>query len=521
MPGYLNSLAVSYGIRFQRLGELDDNQKAIENACLAVLLTPDDDPGLSRQLANLGASHSERFKRLGELDDLEKGIEYKSRVVTLTPNDHPDLLHHLTNLGVSYTDRYRRLGELDDLDKSIEYECRALDLTPSNHPDFSHWLTNLAVSHLERFECLGELDDLEKGIEYLSRTVALTPNNHPDLSFQLANLGVSHTNRFAFLGDLDDLEKAIEYQARALALTPEDHADLSQHLGLPAWLSNLGGCHKARFQHLGEQDDLRKAIEYETRALAVTPDGHPFLPVQHFHRAQTNFLQYQRTNDISHLNNSLNSFRKASQTSTGTPRDKFEHAYHWATLASQHSSLNPIEAYQTTINLLPQFIWLGATTNQRYQDLKTAETLAIEAALVAIRSSNCALALEWLEHARCVVWNQSLMLRSPLDQLQVVDQDLSVRLQRIAKQLHHAASESRESGALASGSLTAEQVAQQHRRLAKEYDELLAQARKLPGFEDLLRPTKVDTLVRAVQNGPIAVINCHKDGCDALLLIPK
>ncbi|CAE6452620.1 unnamed protein product [Rhizoctonia solani] len=243
----------------------------------------------------------------------------------------------------------------------------------------------------------------------------------------------------------------------------------------------------------------------------------------------------------------------ASQSSTGPPRDKFRSALGWAKLASslqfvrvdpQSSTgapynglpsgsalvpvqltsrpeyLNYIEAYQTAIDLLPQFIWLGTTTDQRYEDLSVAGNVAVSAAAAALRSSNFELALEWLEHARCVVWNQSLMLRSPLDSLHVSHPILATRLQNVSNQLHQASVESRESRARSSGSMTPEQVAQEHRQLAKEYDSLLAEARTLPGFEDLLRPMKAKSLVRAARIGPIVVINCHEDRCDALVIVP-
>ncbi|KAG8702185.1 hypothetical protein FRC11_011630 [Ceratobasidium sp. 423] len=56
--------------------------------------------------------------------------------------------------------------------------------------------------------------------------------------------------------------------------------------------------------------------------------------------------------------------------------------------------------------------------------------------------------------------------------------------------------------------------------MAKEYDDLLAEARKLPGFEDFLQPIKSGALIGAARNGPIVVINCHKTRCDALLILP-
>ncbi|KDN40279.1 hypothetical protein RSAG8_08189, partial [Rhizoctonia solani AG-8 WAC10335] len=560
LPRQLANLAVSHRLRFKRLGDLGDIEKAIDYDSRAVDMTPNDDPSLPGWLVELGTSHLHRFRHVGELNELEKAMKYYSQGLGLAPDSHPHRPLMLTNLSRSHSERFQRLGELDDLEMAMKYESQALNLIPDGHPNLPKLLSNLAETHTSRFQYLGELDDLETAIEYLNRACTLTPKAHPNMPIWLSDLGISHNHRFRHLGELNDVEKAIEYQARAINLTPAGHPDL------PARLASLGISYNHRYEQLVEPDDLEKAIEYLSRAVKLTPEGHPsfsnqlgdlgsaynyrflllgdqgdferaiechsralkdtteddpVLCMKHFNLALAYVKYYEHTNSPSHLQDSLHSFRIACNSPVGAPRHRFKHARRWATHASNHSALNCIEAYQTTINLLPQFIWLGATTAQRYEDLKMTETLAVDAATAAILSSNYSLALEWLEHARCVVWNQSLMLRSPLDQLKASHPSLAIRLQTVASQLHGASSESRESRAASLGSLTPEQVGQEHRRLAKEYNQLLTQARALPGFEDFFQPIKANRLFPAARNGPIVVINCDNSRCDALLILPQ
>ncbi|KAG8750727.1 hypothetical protein FRC11_010115 [Ceratobasidium sp. 423] len=514
LPSRLGSLGVSFSDRFKHLSDLGDLEKAIECQSRAISQTADRDPRLPSRLISLGVSYSDRYKRLGELGDLDKAVECKSRATALTPEDHPDLPLRLVSWGVTCRGRFERLGELGDLEKSIECISRALTLTPDDHPHLPSCLMSLGASHGERFKRLGELGDLEKAIECNSRALALTPDGHPELPYRLMNLAVSFGDRFRSLDDLDDLERAIQYNSHALALTPDGHPRLSSRLVY------LGLSFSDRFQHLGQLHDIENANTYALRALAVTPDGHPDSPMRHHSLAHVQFLHSQSTDDLSFLQDSLNSYRSASQTLIGAPNVKFAAALEWATCASEHNSLNPIEAYQTVIDLLPQFIWLGATTYQRYQELVQLQNLAVTAASVAILFSEYGLALEWLEHTRCVVWNQSLMLCSPLDQLRSSHPAFATRLQTVAGQLHYAATESPASRELSSDVISPEQAAQHHRRLAQEYNDLLCKAREFPGFEDFLRPRKANGLIQAARNGPIVVINCHKDRCDALLILP-
>ncbi|CAE6371780.1 unnamed protein product [Rhizoctonia solani] len=562
LPDLLVALAIAHGRRFQRLGEEEDIKNAIDHASLALALTPDDHPDLARRLANLTIAHRVRFEGSGELDDIEKAIEYSSRALSVTPEGHPELPEYLGDLGTSYGYRFDRVGELGDLDKAIEYQSQGLVLIPDDHPRLPIILNNLALSHKNRFNRLGELHDLEKAIKHGSRALACTPKGHPDLSLILSNQAGSHWDRYKRLGELNDIEKSIKYDSLALTFAPERHPNL------PIWQLNLGLSYSERYQHLDDPDDLSKAIEYKSRAVALTPEGHPRLPFiltntalsyrsrfqqlgkiddimkaidyssraisltpsddhllsfHHVNRALSCVDYYEHTGEVSHLQDALDSFRVACHSSAWVPRERFLYARRWARLASEHEALDCIEAYQTTIDLLPQFIWLGATTDQRYQDLAISRTLAIDAASAAISSSNYSLALEWLEHARCVVWNQSLMLRSPLDELESSHPTIAARLQTLANQLQNASTESqdlRELRALSSGAKTAEQVAREHRRLAQEYNDILSKARALPGFEDFLRPIKVNRLVHAARNGPVVVLSYNEDHRHALVVIP-
>ncbi|CCO32129.1 hypothetical protein RSOLAG1IB_12175 [Rhizoctonia solani AG-1 IB] len=341
----------------------------------------------------------------------------------------------------------------------------------------------------------------------MSQALVLTPADHPDLPRRHAHLGVSYTDRYGRLGALDDLEKSMDHMSQALALTPADHPDL------PDRHAALGVSYAGRYRRLGSLADLEKSIEHKSRAFMLTPDDHPHLSLRYFNRAIGYHQLYQHTNDPSHLDISLVSFRKASQLVTGPPRDVFDNALRWANLAFTHSHLSCIEAFRATIDLLPHFISLGATTAQRYQDLLLVENVAVRAASAAIRSSDYSQALEWLEHTRCVVWNQTLTLRSPLDDLASSHSALAARLQTTAEQLHHTSSDS-------SSSNSTTHTPENRHRLAREYTSLLAEVRSLPGFEDFLQPKNAKALIQAARNGPVAVINCHEERCDALLVLP-
>jgi hypothetical protein len=54
--------------------------------------------------------------------------------------------------------------------------------------------------------------------------------------------------------------------------------------------------------------------------------------------------------------------------------------------------------------------------------------------------------------------------------------------------------------------------------LAREWDRLVDEVRKLDGFEDFLRPPRLSTLLPAAAEGPVAIINLSRWRCDVLLV---
>ncbi|CUA71840.1 Dynein heavy chain, cytoplasmic [Rhizoctonia solani] len=519
LPYWLAQLGVSYEMRAWRLGELGDIDKSIEHLSRTLDMIPDSH--LNPQwLISLAMAHGNRFWRLGELSDVEKSIDLLSRTLVSTPDSHPDLPYWLSTLGRLHGGRLSRLAELGDMEKEFEYTSRALALVPEDHPNMAYLLTNLGLSCGTRFMHLRDPNDFARSTECLSRALALTPDGDQNLPFLLTSMGRLHIVQYAYHDDISNIDKSIEYISRALSLTPSSHSDHQEQL------LSLGMSLSIRARSPDRMEDFGKAIEYASRSLALASEGLPYLSAHRF-LAMICVHQYHLTNNVKYLQDSLNSFRQVCQSQIGSPNQRFKAALEWAKQASIHGELNSIEAHQKAIDLLPQYIWLGATANQRYKDLDSAKNLATEAAVAAIRVSKYLLAVEWLEHARCVVWNQSLMLRSPLDRLLGIYPALANRLQEVADQLNTAGSDSTIlqqapsfSSPVTSDSLTSEQARQEHRRLAKEYNDLLLEIRKLPGFEEFLQPMKGNHFMNAARNGPIVVIICVADSCNALVILP-
>ena len=131
--------------------------------------------------------------------------------------------------------------------------------------------------------------------------------------------------------------------------------------------------------------------------------------------------------------------------------------------------------------------------------------------------------VEWLEQGRSIVWGQLLHLRTPVETLYNEDPTLVEELKQVSKALEQASVQkdySQHHSDLKHPQMSLEQSAQYHHRLAEKWEVLVGRVRDISGFEDFLQPKRFTELLSAAKNGPVVVINVHKDSCDALVLVP-
>ncbi|CAE7124283.1 unnamed protein product [Rhizoctonia solani] len=519
MPALLGNLGRSYNTRFGLHGQLEDIDGAIECLQEALSHEPDNHPRLPLVLRTLAAAYSARFVRLGNLEDIDKAIGYTIRAIAVLPHNHVEAPSLLLTLGDSYEARFDRLRQPGDIERAIHFMKQAMLLSPDDHVERPTRIGVLGTAYYERYRALQELEDIEHAINYQSQAMLLCPVDHPAAPFILNDLGISHRLRFDRLKLPEDIDEAIRYQHKAVSLRSTYRPD---HGPTPSLLINLSVSYQVRFAHYNNEEDADKSIEFLTQAASLLPDYHANLPALLNALAHVHLTVAISPGRHSHTDNAIRLFEKSANLPFGYPRPKLDSAKNWARAASD-SKVNPIDAYKRAMELVPQMVWLGATIEQRYNDVMAIGELAVEAAGAAICAREYDLALEWLEQGRSVVWNQILKLRTPLNELYAVNPSLANRLKNVSNELHMAGSRLdpifRSDPSSDNSSL--EQAAQRHRRLAEEYELLINQAHRMPGCQNLLRPREASSLIRAARDGPVVVINVDKSRCDALLIQPN
>ncbi|KAF9070258.1 CHAT domain-containing protein [Rhodocollybia butyracea] len=512
-PGHIENLAVTLHSRFELLGEVKDLDYAITLKQQAVNLTADAQRGKPSRLGNLSASFLRRFERLGELADLEQAITVQQQVVYLTPQGHADLPSRLDHLSSYLLRRYERLWELSDLQQAIVVQQRAVKLTPKGHTDKASRLNHLGIALQLRYERLGKLADGKNAILAKQQAVGLLANNNKLKPSLLQSLGNAFQSRFDDLHKLADVNHAIDFQQQAVGLTPEKDTHRSNRL------HSLGNGFQSRFELLANLSDIDEAISLKQQAVELMPDGHADKPSKHYSLGSAYRSRFKSSSDSSDLDSALSAFQNACSAIAGDPSVQLDAAIDWANLCSDPQSALP--AYEQIFQLIPMVVWLGQTIGHRYTELTRIGRMVNSAVAAAIAVGDFPKAVEWLEEGRGVVWGDILQLRSPLDELDTQYPHLAKRLKQVSRELETAGRSSRSKKFEKSKSrttLTGEQEAQKHTKLADEYQKLITEIREKDGFGSFLRPKKLSELLPAADNGPIVIVNVAKASCDALIL---
>ena len=97
--------------------------KSIQAATLGLkvlaFFSSQDHPNRAMYLRNLGIWLATRFERTGLMDDLDRAVDAANMAVDATPQDHPDRAGLLNNLGNWLGTRFGRTGSMDDIDHAL------------------------------------------------------------------------------------------------------------------------------------------------------------------------------------------------------------------------------------------------------------------------------------------------------------------------------------------------------------------------------------------------------------------
>ncbi|KAI0545043.1 CHAT domain-containing protein [Xylaria curta] len=508
--GYLGNLGARLRVRFRATGDMADINEAIELLQKSSAATPENHYERAVRLSNVALAFGSSFETTGAVDDIKQAVKFGREAILATPDGHPDLFVRLNNLGSWLVDMYSRIGAVADLEEAIQIGRRTLSATPVNHPARISALSNLANGLTERYLRTEVIKDLEDAIQFTKEAVAAVSSIMEKI-YLLNNLGFQLHMRYKRLGELSDLDESIDVMRMAIDTSTVDHPILTNMYG------NIQNKLLTRYEATGLLSNLSEAIKYGTKCLVATPPDH---------RSRAGRLNvhgialceaFLATGSESTLNESLECHQAALQQINSPPMDRL--AGGGAVIRFSPNWEDAFVAGVEVINLVPKLISRSLTHSDRQHIFSQIAGIASDAAVAALRANQGPhIALSLLERGRGVLSSTLDDIRIDSKELQKTYPELAERLNYLQTELESESSRNSRRANNLPSTYHHTDTRQHNTELDEEFDGIIEEIRKNPGFEYFMRRPSREEIHSAASYGPIVVINITVWQCDAILV---
>ncbi|MFI6035052.1 CHAT domain-containing protein [Streptomyces sp. NPDC051315] len=550
-PTCLDQLAVALQLRYQLSGDDEDLDEALDAGRKALRRCPVRHPARALLLNNHARGLRLRFERDGDIADVNEAIgAVRQGLHTVPPEDAAYVLLH-GQLGTLTALRNHFLADPVDLDTAVTAAAEAVTATAPGDPNRGMYLSNLGIAHQERFTRRLDPSDLDAAVRAGREAVRATPRDHPLHTTCQLNLGNTLVTRWVWrlehgggdgppartgepprreAADLADLNDGIAAHRAALG-TAVGAADRAR------CMANLGTSLRWRYQQTGLARDAREAEALLREAVRTGPADTPGYGRHLSALGELLCARYQRTGDRASAAEAVAVWQRAARLPGTGAADRIGAATSWGGLAAELGDWpRATEGMATAVELLPLLAWRGLDRAQRERLLADCAGLAQNAAAAALAAGRPEEAVELLERGRSVLWSQLLEQNTELDALRAAAPALAARLDQVRSALD--ASDGAGAAALppavpstggpGAGTpfpavpsrpvwLERHDAADRRMAPAREWDELVEEVRRLPGFEDFLRRPRLRDL-RSGLPGPVVLVNVSVLRCDALIV---
>jgi tetratricopeptide (TPR) repeat protein len=566
---YLGALHNVVFAQTQADTSLDD---AIRVYRRSVLLLPQDHCLRFYLLVDLGNMLHHRYRSEKHLQDIEESIQAFRTALAMCPEDHPRRPYVLDSLGCTINDRSRRMVLQFQFQKAKSLVCleRALDgykemlgLFESKDPRRFIWLIRMSDSLTARYGHTGDTATMKELLKVCDDAISLAPAGDPqrptalgrqataltyqleadssvlttaalpavdaiihileecaqfsltgdggvhkvDYSDDLTSLADAVRIRAYITGSRHDWERTISIRKQALEVCPRGHRERHQSLYVMAQ-AILEPC-----AYHPSPEDVALARNSALEALEMMQEGHPGRFMAHYCLCYVQLREGDYDAAINHL------YRMATDELGNVKERMF---YSFTLLSTLRKSalakgrLTPASAdtllgvYRYLLHMPPCMAFRAVGIQSRLRQVSTWEVLGRDAAVVALAIGQPHLALEYLEAGRAGFWSQSLHLRWDYDRL---PPEMARELAQLSRTLEQASFDDDNDGGkdVAALSATAKQL------MSQRFDEIVADARRLPGLERFMAGETADELVAAATTVRIVVLVPGQDGiCHAI-----
>jgi tetratricopeptide (TPR) repeat protein len=505
-------LAVILVLQYTHTGDLRQLDEAVDLLRAELARTPETGYDRPNVLHGLAYALAARHAAQGRLPDLAEALDLMRQALDALPNDDASRGGYLSSVGDLLRQWHQHTQEPEAIDEAITVLRAARQIAPPGGAERALSTVNLAaalsVPHQPGLDA-ARLDEsielLRQGLDEVPAGHLVTPGLHNNLATALLRRASRPGPTPAALADCDEAIASLE---SALALLGDEQAHRA------ALLSNLALAQYARYRGGGDRADLAAALGSAERAAAASdpPRARCLIPLAAIAR------QWCRVaTDGSVQNAGLQALRTAVADESAPLYERVSAFRLMGEMLAADGPEAALAAYTSAVDLLPRVAPRHLRRSASEQLLSGFAGLAADAAACALLARRPERAVSLLELGRGILLSQVLDVRTDLADLRAVSPRLADRLGELREALDP---DAEPAAALPSAgqAQAATLAADRRRRLAAEWDDLVAQIRERPGLAGFLRRPQLLDLLAEAREGAIALVNVSEYRCDALLL---
>jgi tetratricopeptide (TPR) repeat protein len=503
-------LAGALQLRFTKQTREDDLSEAITRVSTMLLSLTPDHTSWDKLQQVLGMTLFTRFQLTGASEDIEGATRAAGLALSRSNAGSVAYLRRLNIFATCRAEQYKAYGNVGYLSECIGLFEQIKQLADSKSMMWRLATENLLEAFQDRFRHTGNKEDLNRAIDLVPILVAHLNKERADAPLVLLSAGNAFLMRFEADGSAEDLDQATAFHKE----NADGHAaSQPAHLASFEILYLYAKTLRIRYEALDEEESASKALELFNQLYAAVPDAHPERARLLCGLARLRLCaspEEEVEKALDYLLDSLNNnyclaYKRLGEVSSVLTYLASRAVSHTMILRNA-SKLTAV--YATAIALLPEAASFGLEASTRVAVVASAGQLTNQGALYAIISGQPQVGLQLLEAGRNIFWTQCLHLRTSFADL---PEAMGDNLTKIARALERPFPDALE-GAEKDDELT------RRRQLGDDFRAGIAEARLLPGFEDLLQNTPFASLARAAQHRPIVVLVAGENSSHAIII---
>ncbi|KAG8983612.1 hypothetical protein FRB93_007125 [Tulasnella sp. JGI-2019a] len=262
--------------------------------------------------------------------------------------------------------------------------------------------------------------------------------------------------------------------------------------------------------------DLEESICHHQEALTLHLIGHPGCAKTLNNLGHALTQRFMLTGHMADLQESVQHYMSLTYDTLSRLSDHLTGASNWIIAAHKNSLESLEDAYSAYMDLLDRSLPLSTSSIPDFHShmvpiRRRGFNVTEDATSYAIKKHRLSEAVKIAERGRALLFTQLGNYRTPLDDLEVVNNGLADRFRALSTALDHSATS-------LPGTMTIGDEIARRQKMAADWDRTVKEIRQLDGFRDFLGVPPFANLQEAAAGGPVILINISRDGSYGLII---